>query len=322
MKKTIALLSILFVLCSCQKQEQPIKFAIITDIHQDIMHDGEERLQTFLDDVKEQNLDFIIDLGDFCFPKEENHSFLNRWNAYPGEKYHALGNHDMDICSKEEYISFTGMPSRYYSFDKGDFHFIVLDPNNIYKDGEYTPYNKGNYYIESSLINHIDPEQVEWLKTDLKATTKRCIIFSHESLENTVKNGEVIRKILEDENQKAGFKKIPIAFSGHDHTDYAKEINGITYIQINSASNQWVGEKYACPERFSEEINQKRPAVKYTVPYKDALYAFVTVDKNGMELKGKESSFIPPTPSDLGIPTDVYSEPLVAKISNYKISFK
>lgn len=320
MKKIITLLFILFVFCFGLKSQESLKFAIITDIHQDIMHDGEERLQDFVDAARENKVYFIIDLGDFCFPKEENLSFLNRWNEFSGDKYHALGNHDMDICSKEEYMAFTGMPSRYYSFDKGKYHFIVLDPNVILKDKKYIPFKKGNYYSESSL-NHIDPEQAEWLKKDLRSTDKRCLIFSHQSLENTVENRKEIQNILEEENRRVGFKKVIAAFSGHDHTDYSKEINGITYIQINSASNQWVGEKYACPERFSEEINKKRPAVKYTVPYKDALFAIVTLTNEGLQLEGKESSFIPPTPTDIGIPTDKSPYPLVPKISNYQVTF-
>ena len=98
-----------------------------------------------------------------------------------------------------------------------------------------------------------------------------------------------------------------------------KEINGIAYIQINSASNQWVGEKYACPERFSDEINQKRPALKYTLPYKDALYGIVTLTGDGMQLKGVKSEFIAPGPEELGI-TD-RPQPLVPWIEDLQLTF-
>ena len=165
----------------------------------------------------------------------------------------------------------------------------------------------------------VDPEQMEWLKKDLQATDKRCIIFSHQSFECSSENREDIRKIFEEENRRAGYKKVAVAFSGHDHTNYMKEINGIAYIQINSASNQWVGEKYACPERFSDEINQKRPALKYTLPYKDALYGIVTLTDKGMDLKGVKSEFIVPGPEELGI-TD-RSQPLVPWIEDLQLTF-
>ena len=45
-----------------------------------------------------------------------------------------------DKYSKEEFVAGFGMPGRYYSFDKGDFHFIVLDGNNLFDEGKYIPY--------------------------------------------------------------------------------------------------------------------------------------------------------------------------------------
>lgn len=304
---------------ACQKETKPVTFAVVSDLHQDIAHDAEERLGTFLRAANDNQVDFIIELGDFCMPKEENKPFLKRWQDYAGEKYMLLGNHDMDNCSKEEVMQFIGMNNRYYSFDKGDFHFVILDPNNIYDGEKYIPYENGNYFGYGEKVSYVDPEQVEWLKKDLQATDKRCIIFSHQSFECSSQNREEIRKIFEDENLRAGYKKVAVAFSGHDHTNYMKEINGIAYIQINSASNQWVGEKYACPERFSDEINQKRPALKYTLPYKDALYGIVTLTGDGMQLKGVKSEFIAPGPEELGI-TD-RSQPLVPWIEDLQLTF-
>ena len=304
---------------ACQKETKPVTFAVVSDLHQDIAHDAEERLGTFLRAANDNQVDFIIELGDFCMLKEENKPFLKRWQDYAGEKYMLLGNHDMDNCSKEEVMQFIGMNNRYYSFDKGDFHFIVLDPNNIYDGEKYIPYENGNYFGYGEKVSYVDPGQVEWLKKDLQATDKRCIIFSHQSFECSSQNREEIRKIFEDENLRAGYKKVAVAFSGHDHTNYMKEINGIAYIQINSASNQWVGEKYACPERFSDEINQKRPALKYTLPYKDALYGIVTLTGDGMQLKGVKSEFIAPGPEELGI-TD-RPQPLVPWIEDLQLTF-
>lgn len=304
---------------ACQKETKPVTFAVVSDLHQDIAHDAEERLSTFLRAANDNQVDFIIELGDFCMPKEENKPFLKRWQDYAGEKYMLLGNHDMDNCSKEEVMQFIGMNNRYYSFDKGDFHFVILDPNNIYDGEKYIPYENGNYFGYGEKVSYVDPGQVEWLKKDLQATDKRCIIFSHQSFECSSQNREEIRKIFEDENLRAGYKKVAVAFSGHDHTNYMKEINGIAYIQINSASNQWVGEKYACPERFSDEINQKRPALKYTLPYKDALYGIVTLTGDGMQLKGVKSEFIAPGPEELGI-TD-RPQPLVPWIEDLQLTF-
>ena len=41
-----------------------IRIGICADLHQDIMHDGPERLTTFLEAMTVQRPDFIIQLGD------------------------------------------------------------------------------------------------------------------------------------------------------------------------------------------------------------------------------------------------------------------
>lgn len=68
-----------------KKQEgKLLKFGICTDIHKDVIHDADERLQAFIDEAKEKNLDFIIQLGDFCRPYDYNQVFMDIWNSYPG----------------------------------------------------------------------------------------------------------------------------------------------------------------------------------------------------------------------------------------------
>jgi hypothetical protein len=60
-----------------------VRFGIITDVHNDVMHDGEYRLRSFLNAAKNKDLDFIIQLGDFCQPKEANKDFFDLFNNYP-----------------------------------------------------------------------------------------------------------------------------------------------------------------------------------------------------------------------------------------------
>lgn len=46
-----------------------MKFAVFTDLHYDAIHDGERRINEFINSVKIKNIDFVIDLGDLCYPK-------------------------------------------------------------------------------------------------------------------------------------------------------------------------------------------------------------------------------------------------------------
>ena len=49
---------------------QPVTFAAMTDLHLDIMHDGMMRIDAFLDAAQKADVDFIIQLGDFSYPKD------------------------------------------------------------------------------------------------------------------------------------------------------------------------------------------------------------------------------------------------------------
>ena len=150
--------------CSCSQQEKTVTFAIASDFHAQDVPDGKERLSSFVRAAQDANADFIIELGDFCRLDSANQVFHDIWNSFPRDKYHTIGNHDMDAYTPDEYVAGMKMPGRYYSFDKGDFHFIVLDGNNLYDGKKYTHYSKANYYVNPKMRAFVDPEQMEWLK--------------------------------------------------------------------------------------------------------------------------------------------------------------
>lgn len=272
----------------------PLRFGIIADIHKDIMHDADERLSQFVQVMKEAKVDFVIQIGDFCVPKEENRKFLEIFRSYPGPQFHVIGNHDTDGgYRREQTVEYYGMPARYYSWEQGGFHFVVLDGNDRPED------HQGGY------PRFIAEDQAEWLKSTIEGSCKPTIVFSHQSLEREdrggVQNGSEIRQILEAENCRAGFKKILACFSGHHHRDYLRTLSGIHYSQINSASYFWVGGNYQ-KIRYSEAIDQKYPYIKYTTPYKDPVFGLVTVDLDRKELSitGRQSEFVGPAPWELG----------------------
>lgn len=306
---------------ACVKEEISLKFAIASDFHAPDVPDGKERIQAFVDAAKHEKVDFIIELGDFCRLDSASQPYLDIWNSFTGEKYHVLGNHDMDKYTPEEYVKGMNMSGRYYSFDKEKFHFIVLDGNNLYDGKKYTHYSRANYYVDSRKRAFVDPEQIEWLKRDLKMTDKKCIIFSHQSIEKCMGNKEVVRQVLEEENKRAGFKKVVLAFSGHNHSNYTEKINGITYMQINSASYVWVGEPTQSEKRYSEEINKKYSILPYSMTYTKPLYAIVTLTGEGAVVKGTKAEFIPPTPKDLNMKDSLGIFPLVSDIKDVNISF-
>lgn len=309
----VALTLPLSVLSGCRKQiGESITFGVCADVHKDIMHDANERLKKFIDVAQKAEVDFIIQLGDFCRPYQNNNSFLKVWESFQGEKYHVLGNHDMDGgFSRDSVLKFWSAVSKYYSFDSNEIHFIVLDGNDI----DPSPDKASGY------ARFIGKEQQNWLKRDLRSTHKHVVIFSHQSLENDegVENRIEIRKILTNENKRAGFTKIIACFSGHHHTDYYTQIDDIYYVQINSMSYSWLGDKYKTI-RYSKEIDAKYPWIKYTVPYKEPLFAMVKINNSAITISGKKSEFVGPGPKELGVPK-IHGAPIVPYISNRNLKY-
>ncbi len=281
------------------KGSKPLKFGIIADVHRDLTPDADIRLDSFMKKVEIENPDFILSLGDFCFGKPENQVFLDRFASATCPAYHVLGNHDMDYNTKDEMIDFFNIPSRYYSFDKNGYHFVILDANNLYKDGQYIDYSKANYFVNNSFREYIDDEQIEWFRNDIASTALPVMVFSHQSLYHYslgVKNRLELQLIMEDENKKSGYKKVIACFNGHNHLDFYREINGIHYLDVNSASYLWF--EPASPGRYTDKsLYKKYPHLDNIALYQDPLYAFVSVDMKGnLSIKGVQSEWVSPVP--------------------------
>ena len=193
-------------------KKKSLRFGIIADVHKDIMHDADERLEVFIKHMAEAKVDFIVQMGDFCVPKEANQPFLDIWNSFKGERFHVLGNHDTDGgYQRDETVRWWKMPARYYSFNHSGVHFIVLDGNDRPQDHT------------SGYPRFIADDQLEWLRHDLASAQQPTIVLVHQSLERPnkggVQNGDAVRAILEQANDKAGRRKVVACFSGHHHRD-------------------------------------------------------------------------------------------------------
>jgi predicted phosphodiesterase len=295
---------------------KPVRFGLCADPHQDVMHDADERLRVFIDAAKRERADFVLQLGDFCRPYEKNRGFLKIWEGFPGPRYHTLGNHDNDGgFAWQQVLDFWGLERRYYSFDQGGWHFVVLDGN------EKKPTKPAPGYPR-----FIGAEQLAWLAEDVRKSGAPTLVFSHQSLEDAegVENRQEVRAVLEKANVSAGWRKVGVCLSGHHHIDFQTQINGIHYLQINSMSYSWLGEKYR-HVRYSPEVDQAFPSLKYTAPYKDALFALCLLEPQGrLSLQGVRSEFVGPSPWALGLPeqpgTSRDRDRLVPRLADRKLA--
>lgn len=281
--------------------EKEILFGICADVHHSAdWGQNAWRMKRFVDEANEREADFIVQLGDFAMPDAMGRELLDEWEKFEGPRYHVLGNHETETASKEEVMSFLGMPSKYYSFDIGNYHFIVLDSNYEFKNGEYVDYDHSRYGFHEC---YIPPEELRWLASDLKSTDKRCFIFLHAACEVgdwRVVNLHAFRGVLWAENERVGYNKVTMVFSGHDHADALRFKGGIYYMLVNSMSLKYIGSPCTDFSSRREDVLRDYGELKHVIPYRDPLYAFVRLKPNGLiQIIGKQSEYDGNSPKEL-----------------------
>jgi 3',5'-cyclic AMP phosphodiesterase CpdA len=290
--KTLAATSMLPLPVMGAEPGKPLRIGLITDVHKDIIHDADERLKTFIDAMTTERVDALMQMGDFCTPKPMNKGFLDIFNSFPGPKFHVLGNHDTDGgFTREQIMAFWGMKERYYSFDLGGFHFVMLDSNDQPAD-----FNGG-------YPSHIADDQIEWLKEDLERTTLHTFVISHHSLEVPVciTSQEKVRAVLEAAKTSESKRKVAACFNGHWHIDHSPVINSIPYHHVDSAAYYWLGAKYK-HESLSPELSKQFPTVALTAPYTKPLFTVLENDGDARKfsLRGAKSAWLGASPAELG----------------------
>lgn len=281
-----------------------IKFAVFTDLHHDVIPDGLERLNSFITRAREAEVDFIIELGDFCHPCHKNEELLSIFNDFEKPHHHVIGNHDTDLYTKKDVLNWLGMEHSYYSFECGNIKFIVLDVAFIRYGNEFEVYHKRNYEVADGIYPSIPDFELIWLQREISESLLPIVIFSHHSLENSfrkrgVSNREEVQSIINQAT--ANGKKILLCVNGHDHTDSIEKINKTYYFTLNAISYKWFGPEF---EHFcySSEIHEKYPSLKDIVLHSEPLSAIISIDEQyNIEIQGMEGGYQKITPKELGI---------------------
>lgn len=308
---------------------QQTKFLVFSDLHHgNIMPDCQERLEKIIRIAEQNEVDFIVNLGDFAWACEQNNWIRDMWNNLEIPHYLIAGNHDFDSNDKETFKKFYNLESTYYTFDHNQFHFIALD-TNYYRYGERDyDYAFGNYYPYDR--EYISKEQLEWLEADIRRSDKICVLLSHVRLNYPNTSGgcgnyKQLHELLLRMNEEAGWKKVCLAINGHNHTDSYQCWDGIHHIDINSASNEWVGSEYGIlepNEDYDEEVHKLHPYLKYVIPYKEPLCAIITLDgkKRRLEVRGMKTSFIGPSLEERGHSGTMGGTPITPIISDLELT--
>jgi len=278
------------VMAALSKIKKPIKLGMIADLHQDVMHDGPARLKAFLDAMKKEKPDALVQLGDFAYPTKKNEVVTKAFEKAHPKALHVLGNHEIDGGhSFDQVAKLWGMKGRYYAENVNGLDLIVLDGNEKPKN------HKRGYPA------HIGKEQLEWLEKQLKTLKGPILIISHQPLAGpgSIDNAGEVQALL-----NAAADKVLLAVNGHTHIDHVAKEGKLSYLHVNSASYKWVGGSHR-NKSYPPEVHSRFRWVEYTCPYRDSLFATLTLDpdKGRIEVKGRESKWVGKSPSQLAIPT-------------------
>lgn len=148
--------------------------------------------------------------------------------------------------------------------------------------------------------------QIAWLQKEL-TSDHFFVILTHQSLSNDftapngrprgIRNRKVIREILE---KIGGAKRVLLCINGHDHGCDVKQINGISYYTLNSASYFWQNVKEIFP--YGEHIHACYPHLKNMILYKQALHCMIAIDDAGNAVvEGMKGDYLTVSPEDIGM---------------------
>lgn len=224
---------------SAEEAEPVLRIGLMTDLHHaekpaaGSRHYREtlQKLEEAGRELQSHRPDFIVELGDIIDAADSVDvelrylATINRpFSEICPDRHYVLGNHCVDTLTKAEFLDGIEREQSFYSFDRGEFHFIVLDAC-FRGDGE--PYGRKNFVWTDP---NIPAQELEWLRGDLAQTAKKTLVFAHQRLDvsdsHGIKNAPAVRELLKSSG------KVLAVFQGHSHKNDVKEIGDIFYCTL------------------------------------------------------------------------------------------
>ena len=281
-----------------QKRVPPasVTFLAFADIHYCpgvFPHDSPEWLERILARAEEKGVDFVIHAGDFSHNPAKDADYVRRYNDFRIPTYHTLGNHDTEGCTLAETLAAYRMARGHYHFDRNGFRFIVLDTNYFRADGgRFVHFEGGNYRkIPSSQSWTCNGEQYEWIEDTLRRSPYPCVVFMHQSCERErggMPDWRRMRNLFRWINAHCG-NKVWLVVNGHHHTDGLRFIDGIAYLDLNSANYKYYGESHRL---YPAEYLKAHTGASHVIAWEDPISAVITLDATGrFRIEGQKSRF-------------------------------
>ena len=228
--------------------------------------DSLDKLSEAVDDLNQQDLDFVVQLGDLI--NQDFDSFnpvLNILEKLKHPIYHVLGNHDyiVDDHLKFEIPNLLKMPSRYYSFSKNDWRFVFLDGNDLSLNSH--PENSKHYQESKNYFDSLDgisewwngalsKEQMIWLQRELEiahSRNEKVGIFCHFSI--IPESRFILWNSDEVSNLIGKFENVKFWMNGHHHEGAYQQIDDKHFLTLKGMV-ECESNAYAVMEVLSDQL--------------------------------------------------------------------
>jgi 3',5'-cyclic AMP phosphodiesterase CpdA len=256
-----------------KKPKKSLTIAHITDVHMRPEHNAPNRFRQCIKDIKKHKVDFFLNGGDTIYAADYGHITRERtneqWKIWQElrseiseyEVHSCLGNHDMwwaapskedEMYGKNYVVKQLKTPNRYYSFDKQNWHFVILDSNNK---------NAGS----------LDEEQRKWLENDLSQLKKgsNVLFLTHYPIIGVNGGSHKDRKYITKLFYQHKDKNLT-CLSGHVHLLDSVVYNNVNYFCNGALSGFWW------------EDGNEESGGKYWVEETPPGYAIVELFDNGL----------------------------------------
>lgn len=220
--------------------EPSVRFGLITDPHAADKKAGgsrhyresDEKMTAAIAHFNKTKCDAAVCLGDIIDRAELEmelgylEAVENVYKKFRGDRYYVFGNHCIDTLTKDEFIERTAKTAPFESFDRGGWHFVILD-SCFTSEGK--PYGRRNFRWTDA---NIPADELKWLAADLKATRKPTVVFAHQCLDrdgaHAVNNAPAVREVIAKSGVVRG------VFQGHAHQNKLVAHNGIPYVTLRA----------------------------------------------------------------------------------------
>ena len=307
------------------KSDEGVKFCAFSDIHYfpgRFPHDSKEWLGRILDRAEKNRCDFAIHMGDFTHNPVKAKDYVDFYNDFKLPTYHTVGNHDFDQCTPEETFGAYRMENGHYFFDRNGFRFIATDTNYSYSNGQWRHYGDKSkpYSAKGNILDRVPPAELEWLRATIESSPYPCVVTSHASYEREDGSPDrvAVRKIFNDANRRNP-GRVRLVINGHYHCDHVRLLDGIVYLDLNSANFCWVGLVH---KAYPAEDTKKYVYMQNLLAWNDPLSATITLTRGGrIRIDGYSSTFYRDVdPLKAGFPQALHGRAITPYVQSFDIT--